>query len=151
MRSRTVRTLFVASLVACGNPTGAADDLARNRARWQAQGLSDYEFSFKRSCFCDRAAIAPVQILVAEGAVAGVIDTLGQPVDSLDVARYFTVTIDSLFGVVQHAITVGADRLAVRYHPEFGYPESIAIDYLAGAVDEELSLQAALLVPLSTR
>ena len=151
MKLRTLPRLLAAALVACGDSTGPADDLARNRALWQAEGSADYEFGFHRLCYCPEEAVQPVQIRVAAGAVTGVIDTLGQPVDSLQVMRYFTVTIDSLFGVVEHAIAVDAHRLAVRYDPEFGYPESIAIDYDAATVDEEMLLSAHLLIPFSMR
>jgi hypothetical protein len=136
-------------LAGCGDSTAPADDLARNRERWGAQGLEEYEFVFRRLCYCPLEATEPVQIQVAAGAVAAVIDTLGQPVDSLSVARYFTITIDSLFGVVEHAIDVDAYRLSVRYHPEFGYPDSIVIDYDAATVDEEIILTAGLLIPFS--
>ena len=141
--------LAALALAGCGEPTGPADALARNRARWRAQGSADYEFVFRRLCFCPIEAIGPVQIRVDAGAVAAVIDTLGQPVDSLDAARYFTITIDSLFGVVEHAIALGAHQLAVSYHPTLGYPESIVIDYDAATVDEELRLDAALLIPFT--
>lgn len=137
------------ALLACGEATGPADDLARNRARWEARGYVDYEFAFQRSCFCDRAAVSPVQIRVDAGAVAAVIDTLGQPVDSLDVARYFTITIDSLFDIVAGAIDHPAHRLTVRYHEEFGYPEWIAIDWIGNAVDDEVMYEAGLLLPFS--
>ena len=141
--------LAILAFAGCSDPTGPAGALALNREKWRAHGPIDYEFVFRRSCFCPEEAIGPVQIRVAAGAVTSVIDTLGQPVDSLDVARYFTVTIDSLFGVVEHAIAVHAHRLTVRYHPTLGYPESIAIDYDAATVDEEIGLSAGLLIPFS--
>ena len=149
-RPRTVTAVLAAiTLAACGEPTGPADDLARNRARWEAQGYVDYEFVFQRLCYCDDAAVAPVQIRVEDGAVAGVIDTLGQPVDSLEVAWYFTITIDSLFDIVESAIARPAHRLTVQYHEEFGYPERIAIDWIGDAVDDEVTYEAGLLLPFS--
>lgn len=148
---RAVPGLLAAALVACGDSTGPADDLARNRALWEAEGTADYEFTFQRLCFCPEEAVALVQIQVTAGAVVSVIDALGQPVDSLSVARYFTITIDSLFGVVERAIAVDAYRLTVRYDPEFGYPESIAVDYDAATVDEEMLYSAHLLIPFSIR
>ena len=91
-----------------------------------------------------------MQIRVEAGAVASVIDLAGEPVDSLDIARYFTITIDSLFGVVEHAIDAHAYRLSVRYNAQFGYPEQILVDYDAATADEELGFSAGLLVPFST-
>ena len=148
-RSRSLLTVLAAALAACGDSTGPADDLARNRALWQAEGSADYEFGFQRFCFCPEEAVRHVQIRVTAGAVVSVIDAQGQPVDSLAAARWFTFTIDSLFGVVEHAIAVDAHRLTVRYDPEFGYPESIAVDYDAATVDEEMLYSAHLLIPLS--
>lgn len=139
------------ALGACDDPTGPVVDLARHRAQWLTQGLATYEFGLRRFCFCLDEALQPVQIRVEAGAVASVIDLAGQPIDSLDVARYFTITVDSLFGVVEHAIAVRAYRLSVRYNPQFGYPELILIDYDAATADEELGFSASLLVPLSTR
>jgi hypothetical protein len=140
---------FALGLAACEDTAGPEGVLALNRERWREQGLDDYEFMFTRYCFCLVEAAGPVQIRVAAGTVVSVIDTLGQPVDSLAVAQYFTFTIDSLFGVVEHAIAVHAHRLDVRYHPSFGYPEFIFIDYDAQTIDEETTLIAALLVPFS--
>ncbi len=138
------------ALSGCGDPAGPADELARNRERWRAAGFGAYEFGFRRFCFCSDVAVRPVQIRVADGAVASVIDLAGEPVDSLDIARYFTVTIDSLFGVVEHAIEVHAYRLSVRYNAQFGYPELILVDYDAATADEELGFSAGLLVPFSS-
>lgn len=133
-------------LAACSDAAGPATTLAENRARWRALGVSDYGFRFHRMCFCEPPALEPVRIRVSRGAVVAVYDSLGQAIDSLGVALHFTVTIDSLFGVVDHAIAMGAARLDVRYHPSFGYPERIAIDYFGDAVDDEIGLEADSLI-----
>lgn len=143
--------LAAAALSGCADPTGPAAALAHHRDLWNAQALADYEFVLRRACFCLSEALEPVQVRVEAGAVAAVIDTLGQPVDSLHAALFYTITIDSLFGVVEHAIDVHAHQISVHYHPQFGYPESIFIDYDAATADEEMGYSAALLVPLSPR
>lgn len=150
--ARTVAVPVVAvalMLASCSDAAGPANALALNRAKWEEHGPADYEYMFRRACFCPVDAVGPVQIHVAAGGVVSVIDTLGQPVDPRDIARYFTITVDSLFGVVEHAIDVRADELDVRYHPDLGYPESIVVDYDAGTIDEELALTAGLLLPFS--
>jgi hypothetical protein len=130
--------LAAAALSGCGDPTGPAAELAHNRDLWHEQALADYEFLLRRACYCLSEALEPVQVRVEAGAVAAVIDTLGQPVDSLYAALFYTITIDSLFGVVERAIDVHAHQISVRYHPQFGYPESIFIDYDAATADEEM-------------
>ena len=49
-------------------------------------------------------------------------------------------TIDSLFHLVQRAITNEAERITVSYSSEFGYPTNIAIDYIANATDTGYSV-----------
>ena len=46
-------------------------------------------------------------------------------------------TVDQLFDSIQFAIDQNADSIDILYHPEFGYPESIQIDYDFTAADEE--------------
>lgn len=146
--------LFVVCLAltigACGDPTGSPEPLAlaKNRAQWDSQRITSYAFDFQRSCFCLLEAVLPVRIRVTDGQVVAVTDSAGQPVDPNDVALYYTVTVDSLFGIVAHAIATDAHLLAVRYHPQLGYPESVAIDYVAPAVDDEVSYSARNLATL---
>ena len=138
--------LAVALTAGCSDAVGPGTTLAENRAKWLALGVSDYGFVFHRLCFCEPAALEPVRIRVSQGAVVAVYDSLGQAIDSLGVALHFTVTIDSLFDVVDRAIAMGVARLDVRYHPSFGYPQHIGIDYLSDAVDDEIDLEADSLV-----
>ena len=51
-------------------------------------------------------------------------------------------TIDSLFDVIQDAITDEADQLTLSYDSEFGYPTNVAIDYNVSAIDDEYTLTA---------
>ena len=51
-------------------------------------------------------------------------------------------TPDSLFDVIQKAITAEADQLAVNYNSEFGYPTNIDIDYDVNATDDEYTATA---------
>lgn len=148
--ARPVAALLVLTVGACGDPTGSPDPLAlaKNRAQWQSQGITSYAFDFQRSCFCLLEALLPVRIRVTDGEVVAVTDSTGQPVDPGDVALYYTVTVDSLFGIVAHAIATDAHLLEVRYHVQLGFPESIAIDYVAPAVDDEVSYRAGNLMAL---
>ena len=48
-------------------------------------------------------------------------------------------SVPGLFDLIDEAIRRDVAGLGVRYNSEFGYPESIQIDWLAGAVDDEVS------------
>ena len=132
----------------CDDPVAPSVALWLNQEKWEQQGPSDYQFEFQRLCFCLPEATIPVRITVDQGNVAAVVRIPGgEPVDSADVARFFDITVDSLFGVVGHAIAVRADHLTVEYHPVYGYPTDITIDYDVQTADEEVALDARLLTP----
>jgi hypothetical protein len=49
-------------------------------------------------------------------------------------------TIDELFSLIQQAINSDTSVvLDVVYNAEFGYPEKVSIDWLVGAVDDEMT------------
>ena len=128
---------------ACDGSTGPALNLGLNREKWHQRGPADYAFEFHRSCFCLDTATFPVRITVRQGAVTEVVWIPGgEPIDAANVARFFNMTLDSLFGVVERAIAVGADRLSVDYDREYGYPTRVTIDYDTRTADEELALDA---------
>jgi hypothetical protein len=61
----------------------------------------------------------------------------GAPVDPAYASLFMDVP--GLFDIINEAITAKAAAISVRYNDHLGYPESIAIDRVAGAVDDEVS------------
>ena len=121
--------------------SGDERDLLRHRQRWASAGIRDYEFEFRRGCFCPTEATEPVRITVRGGVVASVTRTRdGQPAAS-NVGPW--PTVDSLFDDVQRRIDQNAERLEVEYDATFGYPRSIVVDVMAMMVDDEYFLSAA--------
>jgi Family of unknown function (DUF6174) len=139
MRLRCAALLLWA-LTACSDgtgPTDAATALALNRAKWFGAGISDYQFTIERGCDCVPESVGPVVIEVRANAVQNRRYLSGIPVDP-QFEDLFTA-VPGLFDIIEQAIRQPAVGLAVRYNPEFGYPESIQIDWLAGVVDDEVS------------
>ena len=137
--------LLLAGVTSCSIATASprSDDereLARNRQRWVSAGLRDYEFEFRRICFCLPEATEPVRITVRNAVVSSVIRTRdGQPT-SINVASW--PTVDSLFVEIQRRIDDDAERLEVEYDPTYGYPRSMTVDILAMAADDEYWVSA---------
>jgi len=115
------------------NEEGSTGTLVEGRRMWQAQGIDDYTFTYVRSCECLPEMAGPFDVTVRRGIVAEV-SYQGGPVDPTSRTFY---TIDALFALIEEASDLEADRIDVTYHPAFGYPTEIYIDYEVDTADEE--------------
>ena len=126
---------------------GPNTDYVFNRGRWEQRGPASYTYDFRRSCFCGGEAIQAVRITVTSGVVTGVVLVAdGLPVPPDQIEQYFRITIDSLFDIVGDALE-DADAVTVQYHPFWGYPTAVGIDYIRNAVDDEINYSVALNLP----
>ena len=141
----------VAVAAACGEGTGPATDLILNFLKWKDTAPAAYLYDFQRICYCTTESIEPVRITVQDGQVVAVVrQSDGQPVPQSDVDRLFRITIDSLFGIVAEALNRNASDVRVRNDAQRRYPADVQIDYLANAIDEELSFTARFVGPAAT-
>ena len=103
--------------------------------------MHDYEYDFRRSCFCPPEATEEVHIVVRNDAIVSVVRTR----DGRTATTQFTVwpRVDELFADVEQLLTTRrAERLDVQYDPMYGYPRTIIADVVLLAVDDEYSLSA---------
>lgn len=125
-------------------PDGSRDErqsfLRHAMDQWEANGPAGYEYTLAFSCGeCPPDWTHPLWIRVEAGEVVSVFDlSAGTPVDPN--AR--SLTIDELFEVIQTAVQEGVYRLAVKYHPDLGYPISISIDHDSLVADDEIGYSA---------
>ena len=99
--------------------------------------MSDYQFTIARVCECAPESAGPVVVEVRDGVVSERTYASGISVDP-QYSDLFT-SVPGLFDLIDEAIRRDAAGLAVRYNASYGYPESIQIDWVAGAVDDEVS------------
>jgi hypothetical protein len=129
---------------ACHAPTElerATSDLAASRQRWAAQGLSTYQFTFDKNCFCD--VRGPVRVSVKDGVVVGAMRiATGEVVDTRNIP-----TVDSLFAFVERGISSRSDVLRVTYDPLCGFPTEIYSDGSYQIADDEITYTTKDLVP----
>lgn len=132
-----------------GGTNDPGSQLEQNRAKWESSGLKDYSYTMQRSCFCLPDATRPVDISVDGGKVSGAtFSDTGQPLpDSLS---YNSLSVTDMFQVIDDAIAGGAHVVDVSYDKDTGQPLRISIDYLQGAVDDELTLTATKAQPTAT-
>ena len=119
---------------------GPREELDRARRLWAAEGMDDYRYTLRRICFCLPEVGAPVEVEVRDGAVvARRAAGSGAPVGAEH--QELWPAVEGLFDLVEDAVEREADRVAVTYHPERGYPTSVYIDYSFEMADEELGFE----------
>ena len=141
--------ILPASVLGCDNAepaqvlARAQIELDRHRAWWEQARSPAYTFEYNVVCECSDHTSTTVKVTVVDGGIESVVST-GLAESALyskssgpppTLPRYHT--LDSLFGVIQDAITGEANQLSVRYHSELGYPRKIAIGYTVNATDDE--------------
>ncbi|MBD2295891.1 hypothetical protein H6G06_21040 [Anabaena sphaerica FACHB-251] len=113
--------------------------LKSNLRLWKKQKIANYRYTLTRSCFCTAEARGPIVIEVRNGVTTAVTYVAtSKPADKELFKQYDT--IPKLFDVIQDGINRKAASLTVKYHPKFGYPTQINIDYDFQMADEELYL-----------
>ena len=117
----------------------AAKTFEKNRVKWSSTGISNYQYTFQRICFCPADDTAKVSITVYNNSV----DSIRRVSDGKLIKPSSTgiYTIKQLFSLIQDADNKGADRLSVTYDDELGYPTSIDIDYEKALADDEVSIK----------
>ncbi|MEM1175872.1 MAG: DUF6174 domain-containing protein [Pseudomonadota bacterium] len=112
-------------------------ELERQEALWRASEPTYYGYTVDRECYCAADYREPYTVTIDGGlrsfgysrglqaANPGAPQTPPEP-----------VTIDDLFQLLHNAATQ-ADTLSVSYDSEFGYPETIRIDWQEALADEE--------------
>ena len=120
-------------------------DLVAARARWNANGVSDYDVTAQPQCFC--RFTGPARIVVRGGVVVrGTLIATGQPLDSVSLSGYRSV--ERLFDVLEDAVRTHAHRIDASYNSQYGFPQHFFIDYSQMTADEEYGYQLDDFTPL---
>lgn len=132
----------IAAVIVVASPGRAAPpdashqaDLDAARARWEDAGPASYTLEYRLLCLCVNG---PFTVEVAAGAIVSATDAQGDPIDPGLAATY---DVPALFEAVQEAIDAPVDDLVVDYDVDLGYPARIAMDRIAEAVDDELTIE----------
>lgn len=110
-------------------------EVEANRLKWHTSSAStNYSFTLQGSCFCPHQRAA--RVTVSSGQLSELVYVEdGTPVGLAETRNYSTIA--ELFDLIEAAVKKGADHVSVDWNSEFGYPNSITIDWLACAIDEE--------------
>ena len=145
--------ILLTSVLACNNAdpeavlARAQVELDKHRTLWEQTGSPDYTYEYYLGCLCLASTGQTLKVTVTNGEVESATyagsGMMGKPGDTpVFQGPPIYHTIDSLFHLVQRAITDEAERITVSYSSEFGYPTIIAIDYIANATDTGYAVTA---------
>ena len=131
--------ILLTAVLACNNADPEAVlartqvELDKHRTLWEQTGSPDYTYEYRVGCLCALITWGTLKVTVTNGeAESAVYAGSGLPTD-LEPQQIYK--IDSLFHMIQRAITEEAERITVSYNSEFGYPTEIGIDYKANWTD----------------
>ena len=130
--------LSIILLAACS--AAPKNPLTANREKWAAQGITHYSFNLIVGCFCAFRNQMPLAIEVKDGKMVSIVDNAGQSVDQFAETFDKYNTVEKLFSATEAAQNGGAEKTTVEYDPDKGYPQSVFIDYIEKAVDDEITL-----------
>ena len=145
--------ILLTSVLACNNAepdprlARAQVELDRHRTLWEQTRSSDYTYEYNVLCFCPDSFGQAVKVTVTNGEIESVVYVVsgeygksGDPPVVVGSPRYHS--IESLFDLVQDAITNEVDQLTVSYDSKFGYPTNVELDYSSNSIDDEYTLTA---------
>lgn len=138
----TLAILTACSTAPIATPTPLSP-LESNHQKWEAQSINHYRFNVSLICFCAFRDKMPLSIEVKDGQVVSMLDNQGQPITQFVEEFEKYNTIEKLFNIVEQTSNGGADKVTIEYNAEHGYPQSIDIDYIEEAIDDELLLEVS--------
>jgi len=119
----------------------AKKTLDDNKEKWALKNIKSYQYQYSVGCFCMEEMMMNKQVTVSNGVTTEAF--------FLQTSEYLTPeqltrvkNVGELFDVVEQAINLKADKLSVTYNKDYGYPETISIDYNTKAVDDEITYYA---------
>jgi hypothetical protein len=135
-------TLALSACIIFVGPSDRDDEvrsLVAARARWNTNGVADYDLTARALCFCFLGGQS-VRVSVRGGRVVeALVVSTGEPVPSHSASTYGTV--EHLFDVIEDAVQRKAHSIDATYDAQYGYPKRFVIDYVENAADEEFGYE----------
>lgn len=117
--------------------TQARAELQKNRARWQASGITDsYTYVVDAACLCSEAGLLPARVAVRYGQIVSAVhpDTN----EALDPSTYSLLpTVNDLFDRASAALVGVYTDILIEYDPILGYPTLLGLNPKRCVIDDE--------------
>jgi hypothetical protein len=114
-------------------------DLVRARARWNVQGVTDYDVVARALCFCGLGGTDVRVVVRNRQVISATVVATGEVLTGSFATHYRPV--EQLFDVIEDAADRDAHRIDATYDQVYGYPTHFFIDYSVNAEDEEFGYE----------
>jgi hypothetical protein len=128
--------LGVLALGACDDDPVSPLGLVVAKGRWERANIDRYEMTVLRQCG-ECPNFHPVRLTISGGVVVSRIDAVTGEQLLWYLADDFP-DVPGLFELVEEAARTAHD-VAVTYHPTYGFPTVLSIDWMPDHVDDEVS------------
>mmetsp|Transcript_6517 Transcript_6517/g.12676 ORF Transcript_6517/g.12676 Transcript_6517/m.12676 type:complete len:398 (+) Transcript_6517:270-1463(+) len=125
-------------------------ELDAARTVWDSFRVVDYDYSYRRSCFCMYNYTKKMFVEVRNNTVDAAYFAEDGTAAPDNMIRNWLKTIDGMFDTIQDAVDRKAHSMQIAYNETYGYPMSVSIDYVEMMADEELYETTEGLVILAT-
>ena len=105
----------------------AAKEFKEARAKWLDSGITGYRMKVGRYCFCPPPVSAKITVRPGKKPKSSVRKWTGPR------------SVPAMFKIIHDAIKNEVAVLDVEYQAKFGFAKKTSIDYIAMAVDDEMS------------
>jgi hypothetical protein len=114
------------------------------RQAWVALQVREYRYHFRRFCFCFGPPGDAI-VHVRDGKVIKVeeLSSPRLPPEAVMGDPSLYPTIEGLFDLLDQFVRDGADVIQFSLDPQFGFPTTISVDRLLGAIDDEVAYSAS--------
>ena len=147
MKGLCVTVIIFSILISACTPLSITD-LTHHEQNWKNNNISHYRFDLSVACFCAFSQLMPLSIEVVNGKILSMNYNNGDLVTGNEQIMFEEYkTIDALFNFTRASIAT-ADEIHVKYDLKYGYPSNINIDFIKGAMDDELGITVQRFVPL---
>ncbi len=105
----------------------AVREFKQARAKWLKHGVRNYRMTVRRFCYCAGPFKATIKVRKRK------------PVQVSAPGFYGPKTVPGMFRIIWQAINSKVAKLDVKYQGRYGFPKRTSIDYIAMAIDDEIS------------
>jgi hypothetical protein len=112
-------------------------ELVDHRRRWDALGISDYSFDFRRACYCGGPP-GLLRVVVRQDAILSVTDLQTGAAPEF-MPESWVGTIDDIFAELRREAS-RADEMKLQFDGEYHFPKLADVDRMKRAIDDEFLL-----------
>ena len=123
-----------------GTPSGEIDALDEARSVWAASGISNYDFTITRQCFCLETWVGPFAVRVRDGVSTVTRLSDGSEVEPM-ILEQLPLSAEELFAFAEERQEQASFR--VTYDQATGLPLSVWSDPIPEAADDELGVEVS--------